>query len=88
MESTSPYHEYNPPEDSDSDDGDGATPSTGDKIVLGVSIGSAVVGACIAGPVGALVGLRLGGTMAVAGVEKFEDSDVSEKMKVQLEELR
>ena len=66
----------------------GSSPSTGDKIVLGASIAGATLGACLAGPLGAIVGLRVGGTLAVVGVEKFEESDVENRLKNTLHELR
>ena len=70
-------------------DSDGAdSPTTGDKVVLGAAIAGAALGAAVAGPLGAIVGLRVGGTLAVAGVEKFEDSDVENRVKNALHELR
>ena len=74
-------------ESSPSDDGAG-TPTTGDKIVLGASIAGATLGACLAGPLGAIVGWIVGGTLAVAGVEKFDESDVENKVKNAVHELR
>ena len=68
--------------------GDAGSPTTGDKIVLGASIAGATLGACLAGPLGAIVGLRVGGSPAVAGVEKFEESDVENRVKNTLHELR
>ena len=68
--------------------GDAGSPTTGDKIVLGASIAGATLGACLAGPLGAIVGLRVGGSLAVAGVEKFEESDVENRVKNTLHELR
>ena len=76
-------------EDGDSSgEGGGESPTTGDKIVLGASIAGATLGACLAGPLGAIVGLRVGGSLAVAGVEKFEESDVENRVKNALHELR
>ena len=74
--------------DADSSDDGAESATTADKIVFGASIAGATVGACLLGPVGALVGLRVGGTLAVAGVEKYAESDIENRVKISLHELR
>ena len=74
--------------DADPSEEGAGSPTTGDRIVLGASIAGATLGACLAGPLGAIVGLRVGGSLAVAGVERFEESDVENRVKNALHELR